>query len=275
MSKNGKRENETPQAEQTPDAAQLISKTPIMDEIVSWLLPLIPKAQHEAIKAQAAKLAGEQDGFVRNGNRIDYNRDEEAFASAGIEHTNDGPVLVYSNMAKRRAHDIIRTGLFYLSEAIYQPTPQKNLNPDGTPKMNHRKGEREKWLTSLGFAKVEVGSGMRYVLKVPGSEALIAKVEQLVPERFDGTAKPENPKKSVGFLLPAIQGARTVSLPLYDPESAKVDAEKFTIDLSWVRIQLSDHGWSFKEPDARVPSLYLAALAAENTTAQAPAQAAA
>jgi hypothetical protein len=256
MSKNAKRE------------------TPIVNAVLAWVKTLIPKAQHEAAERGAQSIVAEQDGFVRNGNRTDYNRDAEAFASAGIEHTKDGAVLVYSNMEKRRAHDIIRTALFQISEALYPPVPQKNTNADGTPKMNHRKGEREKWITSLGFAKVEVGKGSRYVLATPGSEELIAKVEALVPERFDGTKAPENTKKSVIFILPARLQSRTVAVSLYDPESAKVDAEKFTTDLTQVRMLLED-GWNLKDTEARVSKLYLDGLAAQNREKQPEAAAAA
>jgi hypothetical protein len=204
-----------------------------------------PAAIHPALEAAFNSIVLEKDGFVRTGNRTAYNLDEEAFSSAKVEQSvNGGYVLAYSRMEGRRAHDIIRAILLHFGTFVFPPTPQENKKADGTPKMNSHPGQIEKWIKSLGFAQVEVGSGKRWQLSLAGTDELIAKIEELVPVLFEGTEKPSSTKVQIAFVSPAVLMGRTFYASLYNPDATGVDAAKFGGDVAWVRIAL-DAGYRF------------------------------
>lgn len=247
---------------------------PVAKRITDWLLTIVPEAHRDKIKAAFAALADEQDGFVRNGNRTDYRRDQLAFASSGVEQTDAGPVFVYSTMKGRRVEDLIFAYLMdHASTFIFPPTKRE----DG--KLQRHTKARESWCASLGFAKQEVGKGQRQFLNLElrGAKQLISDLGQMVPERFEGTEAPTSTKAQVKFILPASLGAVPVNISLYDPEQPSVDEAKFKEDLAKVSLLL-DGGVTFA-PDrkgdlTRVATLYDVAYKATKQ-AQAPASAAA
>jgi hypothetical protein len=256
------------------------SNTPITNLVVNWVILHTPASILDAIKAGAASITMEQEGFVRNGNRTDHRRadgthDPEAFASAKVEQSIHGDyILNYSTMLGRRADDIVRAVLDHLSTVIFPPVPQANTKTDGTPKMNTRPGEREKWMKSLGFGQVDIGAGKRWQLSLAGSDELITAINELVPEVFKGTEKPSSTKVQVAFATSNRTNGTTAYVSLYNPAAEGVDVTKFGLDVAKVRLLLVD-GWSFNTVSVKgekvlpeVAEQYLAALNAAEPVAQ-------
>jgi hypothetical protein len=256
------------------------SNTPITTLVLNWVLENTPASVHDSLKAGAASIVTEVDGFVRNGNRTDHRRadgthDPEAFASAKVEQgIHGGYILNYSSMLGRRADDIVRAVLDHLSMVLIPPVPQANTKADGTPKMNTRPGEREKWMKSLGFGQVEVGAGKRWQLSLAGSAELITAIGELVPEVFKGTEKPSSTKVQVAFATSSRTNGTTAYVSLYNPAAEGVDVTKFGLDVAKVRLLLVD-GWSFNTVSVKgekvlpeVAEQYLAALNAAEPAEQ-------
>jgi hypothetical protein len=250
------------------------SNNPITTLVLNWVLEHTPKALHDSLNAAASSIVTEVDGFVRNGNRTDYRRDEEAFASAAVEQgIHGGYILNYSTMLGRRADDIVRAVLLHFSSVVFPPVPQANTKTDGTPKMNTRPGEREKWLKSLGFGQIEAGAGKRWQLSLAGSDELLTAVNELVPEVFKGTEKPSSTKVQVAFASPANLMGRTFYVSLYNPDALGVDAAKFGADVEWVRLALNA-GFAFNlisvKGEKALPKVAVQYLAAINAGAEVP-----
>jgi len=253
--------------EQIEQADALLSIPALITE---WVKQHVPQEIHDKINSALSALADVQDGFNRNGNRTDYRRDQLAFASAGIEPTADGPVLVVSTMKGRRVADIVRVYLLeHVSTFVYPPTERK----DG--KMQSHRPARERWVSGLGFEQQEAGSGKRWnLVQKAGTDELLAEIEKLVPERFEGTELPTSTKSFLKLVLPSELGGLEVSVAVYDPEKPNVTEEKFRADLERI-MPLLRAGGQFstdrKGNPTRLGELYLAAFKASQQAAQAAA----
>ena len=241
---------------------------PVVDAITEWLLPLVPAALRPNVEAARQAIIGEQDGFNRSGNRTDYRRDKLAFASAGVEKTPEGVVFVRSNMKGRRVADIVR---IYIVDHVGRYLYPESLDKKGN--VQTHKTAREKFALSLGFEEEQVGGGKRLQLgfEKPGTQELFAKIEALVPERFEGTEQAVSTKAQVKFITSSELGSEAVYSSLYDPDQPSVNEEAFRKDLKKVTIWL-DAGWQLgtdrKGQLTRVASHYATAYKAAKAAPQ-------
>ena len=178
---------------------------------VKELIKTHSPVEKAAVDARYALIEDEFDVFVRNGNRTDYRRDDEAASSAAIEPLSDKPgkyALTYSTMKGRRVDDILFAILDFLSIGVFPPVEREDKNTTGPnagkPKLSHRRKERDQWIAALGYRAALVNApltegglgftdgqhkGKRAVFGDQFAE-LKAKLESLIPERFEGTLKP-------------------------------------------------------------------------------------
>jgi hypothetical protein len=201
----------------------------------------------DALTTAERAIVDEFDVFVRNGNRTAYNLDGLAFSSAKIEHLKTGgEALTYSTMEGRRVDDILYAVLDHLSRFVYPASERQDVNQagpnTGKPKLNHRRAERDKWITSLGYVKTDVGKGKRNLFG-DAFQDLKDQLETLIPERFDGTERPSTALQQMPLITPTrLSGSQVIYLNVYRPTA---DAEKIASCVALVKLFLKD-GFTFQ-----------------------------
>lgn len=238
-------QNENP----TPETGDTLS-LPVRDEITAWLLKYTQPAQHVAIQSAHAACISETQGFVRSRNYTAYNIDELAASSCRIEPILGKPGkfdLNYSTMKGRRVHDIVRMALLDLYAPFVFPATKRE---DG--KLNHQRKAREKWVAELGFKQEEIGKGKRWSLFGDNSAELIAKLEPMIPEHFEGTEQAKNAKVSITMVGPSSVG-KNMAISVYKKGSPEenIKADTFAI------VALRKLGFTFTDDPNEHAAMYL------------------
>jgi hypothetical protein len=221
---------------------------PIFTRICNFVKNLaITPAAKDAVDLAVASVASEFDVFIRNGNRTDYRRDSEAFASAKME-----PILfegkdtgkwahTYSTMEGRRVDDIIYVALDHISLFVFPPQERADTKKDGTAKVQSRRKERDNWIASLGFAKVEAGKGKRNLFGDAFSE-LKTELDLSIPERFKGTEAPTTAKQMIALVESARRNGLISRINVYKQTASE---EKVKASFEEIMLYILD-GCSFQ-----------------------------
>ena len=238
MSK-GKNEIKPVETPETTSVEQEAPKAPvarIFSRIVDFVkgLPITAAAKEAADKALESVVA-EYDVFIRNGNRTDYRRDAEAFASSRMEPMLvDGKIVpdqwahTYSTMEGRRVDDIIYTALDHISLFAFPPQARGDLKKDGSNKVQSRRKERDNWIASLGFTKVEAGKGKRNLFG-DSFQSLKDELEASIPQRFKGTEAPTTAKQMIALVENAKRNGCISRITVYK-STAKEEQVKQSFD---------------------------------------------
>lgn len=211
---------------------------PIFSRIAAFVKGKVPPASRAAIDQAVKSVVDERGSFVRSGNFTAYSLDELARLSGKVEKKLDSPgefIFTYSEMQGRRVDDIIYAGLDHLSRFIYPPSPRE----DG--KMQSHGPQREKWIQSLGFQRVEAGKGKRGLFGDAFAE-LKAELEKEIPEVLAGTPPPTTKKALLPLVAPAKLASRTWRVNVYKLSASE---EQRIADAKDLTLYLLD-GWTFQ-----------------------------
>jgi hypothetical protein len=275
-------EQPTPTVEAAVEAVVVVV-APIFKKVVDFVknLPITPAAKEAADKALAS-VAAEYDVFIRNGNRTDWRRDAEAFASAKME-----PILsegkdtgkwahTYSTMEGRRVDDIIYTALDHISLFAFPPQERADTKKDGTAKVQSRRKERENWIASLGYSKPEVGKGKRNLFGDAFAD-LKTDLDLTIPERFKGTEAPTTAKQMIALVESARRNGLISRINVYkataSEEKVKSSFEEIMLYvLDGCTFQLNDEGKVAGELASFYADMVFAKVAAMKAEADAKAK---